>query len=80
MDVMANLFFICEFVVFNGFNFQECVNIWLFEEVVFLVCYIIIINVWWDYFSWNIIEILRGSGLGFVWDYKGYIIINYYVI
>lgn len=21
MDVMANLFFICEFVVFNGFNF-----------------------------------------------------------
>ncbi|MCR9099543.1 MAG: trypsin-like peptidase domain-containing protein [bacterium] len=64
----------------NGLNPQERANIRLFEESAPSVCYITTTNVRRDYFSRNITEIPRGSGSGFVWDYKGHIITNYHVI
>lgn len=67
-------------VASNGLNPQERAHIRLFEESAPSVCYITTTNVRRDYFSRNITEIPRGSGSGFVWDYKGHIITNYHVI
>lgn len=59
---------------------SEEVTISLFEAAAPSVVYITTTAVRQDYWSRNIYEIPAGTGSGFVWDEKGYIVTNYHVI
>ena len=52
----------------------------LFERATPSVVYITTTNIQRSYYSRNEMEIPRGSGSGFIWDYDGHIITNYHVI
>jgi S1-C subfamily serine protease len=52
----------------------------LFEEVSPSVVYITSVALRRDFFRFNVMEIPRGTGSGFVWDDRGNIVTNYHVI
>ncbi len=58
----------------------EKATIALFEQASPSVVYITSLTVQRDFFSWNVTEIPRGTGTGFVWDDDGHIITNFHVI
>jgi S1-C subfamily serine protease len=58
----------------------EDATISLFEEAAPSVVYITTSAVRQDYWSRNIYEIPTGTGSGFVWDDRGYIVTNFHVI
>lgn len=58
----------------------ENATIRLFERATPSVVFITTSNVRRNYYSRNAMEVPRGSGSGFIWDYKGHIITNYHVI
>ncbi len=58
----------------------ESATIRLFERATPSVVFITTSNVRRNYYSRNAMEVPRGSGSGFIWDYKGHIITNYHVI
>jgi S1-C subfamily serine protease len=59
---------------------SEEVTIELFEAAAPSVVYITTTAVRQDYWSRNIYEIPAGTGSGFIWDERGYIVTNYHVI
>lgn len=61
-------------------NEAENATIRLFERATPSVVFITTSNVRRNYYSRNAMEVPRGSGSGFVWDYNGHIITNYHVI
>lgn len=64
----------------RGLNDAEKSTIDLFERATPSVVYITTTNIQRSYSSRNAMEIPRGSGSGFIWDYNGHIITNYHVI
>ncbi len=58
----------------------ENATIRLFERATPSVVYITTSTVRRNYYSRNAMEVPRGSGSGFIWDYNGHIITNYHVI
>ncbi len=58
----------------------EEATISLFEEAAPSVVYITTSAVRQDYWSRNVYEIPTGTGSGFIWDDRGYIVTNYHVI
>ncbi len=64
----------------RGLNDAEKSTIDLFERATPSVVYITTTNIKRSYYSRNEMEIPRGSGSGFIWDYDGHIITNYHVI
>lgn len=64
----------------RGLTDAEKSTIDLFERATPSVVYITTTNIKRSYYSRNEMEIPRGSGSGFIWDYDGHIITNYHVI
>ena len=64
----------------RGLNDAEKSTIDLFERATPSVVYITTSNIKRSYYSRNEMEIPRGNGSGFIWDYDGHIITNYHVI
>ncbi len=64
----------------RGLTDAEKSTIDLFERATPSVVYITTTNIKRSYYSRNEMEIPRGSGSGFIWDYNGHIITNYHVI
>ena len=64
----------------RGLTDAEKSTIQLFERATPSVVYITTTNVRRDYYSRNEMEIPRGNGSGFIWDYNGHIITNHHVI
>lgn len=52
----------------------------LFKTVSPSVVYITSLTVQQDFFSFRALEVPQGSGSGFIWDERGYIVTNYHVI
>jgi len=59
---------------------SEELTISLFEDAAPSVVYITTTAVHQDYWSRNVYEIPAGTGSGFIWDDRGYIVTNYHVI
>ncbi len=59
---------------------DEKATIALFEQAAPSVVYITTVVHQRDLFSINVLEVPKGTGSGFVWDAKGYIVTNFHVI
>ena len=59
---------------------DEQATVSLFEEVSPSVVYITNVGLRRDFFGLNVLEIPQGTGSGFVWDSRGYVVTNYHVI
>ncbi len=59
---------------------DEKATIALFEQAAPSVVYITTVVHQRDLFSINVLEVPKGTGSGFVWDSKGYIVTNFHVI
>jgi S1-C subfamily serine protease len=63
-----------------GLGADERATIEVFEQASRSVVFITTSALRRDYWSLNLFEVPRGSGSGFVWDSRGYIVTNFHVI
>ncbi|MEW5901492.1 MAG: trypsin-like peptidase domain-containing protein [Acidobacteriota bacterium] len=59
---------------------EEQTAISIFEEAKYSVVYITTLVYRRDFFSFNVFEIPRGTGSGFIWDESGHLVTNFHVI
>ena len=64
----------------GGLDAEEQNNIAVFKKASPSVVNITTLAVARDYFSLNVQEVPRGTGTGFVWDERGYIVTNFHVV
>ena len=64
----------------GGLDADEQNNIAVFKRASPSVVNITTLAVARDYFSLNVQEVPRGTGTGFVWDERGYIVTNFHVV
>jgi S1-C subfamily serine protease len=63
-----------------GLAADEQATVDLFEEASPSVVYITALGLRRDAFGFNVFEIPQGTGSGFVWDSRGYVVTNFHVI
>jgi len=63
-----------------GLAADEQATVDLFEEASPSVVYITALGLRRDVFGFNVFEIPQGTGSGFVWDSRGYVVTNFHVI
>ena len=59
---------------------QERATIRLFERSKPSVCFITVLKRQQDLFTFNVTEVPKGTGSGFIWDESGHIVTNYHVV
>jgi S1-C subfamily serine protease len=59
---------------------DELTTITLFEQAAPSVVYITNLGVRRDVFGLNVLEIPQGTGSGFIWDERGYVVTNFHVL
>lgn len=64
----------------NGLGADERSTIEVFEAASRSVVFIATSTLRRDYWSLNVFEVPQGSGSGFVWDSRGYVVTNFHVI